>query len=185
MLALQGDFREHREMLESLGVQVSEVRTPLELDDVDALVLPGGESTTMSRLARTSGLGDAIAKRLHADGLATFGTCAGMILSAAQVRDGVPEQTSWGSFAAIVRRNGVGRQVASFEVPLRVEGFERPFPAVFIRPPVVEAVESNVEVLAEWEGRPVLCGQGRHLFATFHPELTADGRVHELFLERI
>lgn len=183
VLALQGDFREHREALQSLGVKVVEVRTPEDLDQVDALVLPGGESTAMSKLLDSSGLFDAIGKRLSNESLPTFGTCAGMILSAAEVLDGVAEQRQWGQFDAVVRRNGIGRQIASFEAAVVVKGLDTPMPGIFIRPPVVEKVGDDVEVLADWEGRPILCRQGSHLFATFHPELTNDARIHQLFLE--
>ena len=184
VLALQGDFREHIDALASVGVEGREVRTPADLDGVDALILPGGESTTISKLLLSSGLFDAITRRHHEASLPTMGTCAGMIVSAREIRDGRPDQRSFAVFDAVVRRNGIGRQVASFEAPVLLPSGD-PFPAVFIRPPVVETTGPEVEVLAEYDGRPVLCAQGPHLFATFHPELTADGRIHQLFVDRI
>lgn len=185
VLALQGDFREHREALERLGADVSEVRKPEDLDAVDALVIPGGESTVISKLLDSSGLRPAIESRLAGDDLAVMGTCAGMIVSAQTVEGAVAGQRSLGAFQAEVVRNAIGPQKASCEVDIAVEGLIEPFRAIFIRPPAVASVGPGVEVLAEWQGSPVLCRQGRHLFATFHPELASDDRIHELFLERV
>ena len=185
VLALQGDFRNHREVLEALGHRVVEVRLPEDLKDVDALVFPGGESTAISKLMSSSGLFQAIERRLHEGALPVFGTCAGMILSAEQVADGTPDQRSLGIFDAIVRRNGIGRQIASCEVDVPINGLDSTFRAVFIRPPVVEKIGPSVEVLGTWQGKPVLCAQGLHMFATFHPEVTGDSRIHQLFVERL
>jgi len=186
VLALQGDFREHREVLQRLGANVVEVRTPAQLEHVQGIVLPGGESTAISKLLVTSGLFDAISQRLRTDdGFGVLGTCAGVILSARNVLDGIADQRSFGVFDAEVRRNGVGPQRFSAEHPLTVAGFDSDFTAIFIRPPVIQSVGSGVDVLAEHDGYPVLCRQGIHMFATFHPELAADDRIHRLFLERL
>ncbi len=184
VLALQGAFAAHVRTLADLGASTREVRTPADLASVDALVMPGGESTTMSRLLRTSGLFDPVADRL-ADGLPVFGTCAGMILLAAEVVDGRPDQRSFGVLDMQVRRNGYGRQVDSFEADLDVKGLDGPLHAVFIRAPVVERVGQGVDVLAEHDGRPVIARSGAVLVASFHPELTGDGRLHAMFLEEV
>ncbi len=184
VLALQGAFAEHRVALTRLGCEVVDVRTPAQLGGVDALAMPGGESTTMSRLLGTSGLYEALETRL-ADDLPVFGTCAGMILLARQVVDGRPDQRTFGAIDITVRRNGYGRQVDSFEADLAVVGLDVPFRAVFIRAPKLESLGAGVEVLASHDGTPVLVRGGIHrqiLCASFHPELTADVRVHELFL---
>jgi pyridoxal 5'-phosphate synthase pdxT subunit len=173
VLALQGAFAEHAVAMGRLGATVVEVRTPKHLEQVEALAMPGGESTTMSKLLATSGLFDPLAARL-AEGMPTFGTCAGMILLAAQIADGRPDQ----------RRNGYGRQVDSFEADLDITGLSEPFTAVFIRAPVVERVGEGVTVLAEARGNPVLVQGGAHgqIFASsFHPEITPDLRIHQLF----
>jgi pyridoxal 5'-phosphate synthase pdxT subunit len=169
VLALQGNFREHLKMLRSLGAETTEVRKPAELEGLDGLVIPGGESTTFMRLMRLYGLDEAI-KRFPG---AVFGTCAGMI-----VLDG----NHLGLVDLTVRRNAFGRQVASFEADLTVQGGERPVRAVFIRAPWIEELGPNVEVLAELDGRPVLAREGRFLVASFHPELTDDTSLHERFL---
>ncbi len=182
MLALQGDVAEHAAALLSVGAHPVEVRVPDDLAGLDALVLPGGESTTMSRLLESSGLFDAVGERL-AEGMPAFGTCAGMILLAADVMDGRADQRSFGAIDVVVRRNGYGRQVDSFEQALPVEGLVGgPLDAVFIRAPVVERVGPGVEVLAEVDGSPVLCRQGPVLVAAFHPELSGDLRLHQLFV---
>lgn len=182
VLALQGAFAAHQQRLAELGVPTTQVRTPGQLAGVDALVMPGGESTTMSRLLTTSGLFDDLKARVS-DGMPVFGTCAGMILLAAEVLDGRPDQRSLGAVDLTVRRNGYGRQVDSFETDLDVVGFDRPFHAVFIRAPLVEAVGPAVEVLARHDGAPVLVRQGSVLAASFHPELTVDVRLHSMFLQ--
>jgi pyridoxal 5'-phosphate synthase pdxT subunit len=185
VLALQGAFAEHAVALRRLGVDVSEIRTPAQLASVEALVMPGGESTTMSKLLATSGLFDAISGRL-VEGMPTFGTCAGMILLARDVADGRPDQKSFGALDITVRRNGYGRQIDSFEADLRVQGLDIPFRAVFIRAPIVERVGPDVVVLATSRETPVLLSGGVHgnLFASsFHPEMTSDLSIHQLFLD--
>jgi 5'-phosphate synthase pdxT subunit len=188
VLALQGAFRRHAEALASLGAHPVEVRTPEDLCGVEGLVLPGGESTTMSRLLALSGLFEPIAERVAA-GMPTFGTCAGMILLAREIVDGRADQRSFGVLDVAVRRNAFGRQVDSFETDVHiewpaVEGLGGPaFPAVFIRAPVIERVGDEVEVLARVDGKPVLCRQGPVLAAAFHPELSDDLRLHQRFLE--
>jgi pyridoxal 5'-phosphate synthase pdxT subunit len=184
VLALQGAFGLHAVALTDLGARPVEVRTPADLARVQALVMPGGESTTMSMLLESSGLFDAIAERLH-DGMPVFGTCAGMILLASDVIDGRSDQRSFGAVDLAVRRNGYGRQVDSFEANLDVAGLDSPFPAVFIRAPVVESAGPGVTVLAQHEGRPVLAQQGRVSVAAFHPELAGDSRLHARFLEEV
>ncbi len=192
VLSLQGASKRHVEALASLGAHPVEVRTPEDLGGIEGLVLPGGESTTMSRLLDLSGLFDPIAERL-ADGMPAFGTCAGLILLAGDILDGRPDQRSFGVLDVSVRRNAFGRQVDSFETDLDVEGLVGGrFPAVFIRAPVVERVGAGVEVLAAVGGppgaagttpKPVLCRQGPVLAAAFHPELSDDLRLHRYFLE--
>lgn len=182
VLALQGSVREHAAALAELGAHPVEVRTPADLAGVDALVLPGGESTTMSLLLASSALYEPVVERL-AEGLPAMGTCAGMILLATSVLDGRPDQRSFGAIDLTVRRNAFGRQAESFEADLDVTGLPGGrFPAVFIRAPRVERAGEGVEVLATVDGHPVLCRQGAVLVAAFHPELAGDLRLHELFL---
>ena len=183
VLALQGSFREHAATLRALDADPVEVRSPDDLSGIDALILPGGESTTMSMLLASTGLFAPIADRL-ADGMPTFGTCAGMILLATEVLDGRPDQRSFAAIDISVRRNAFGRQVDSFEADLEVTGIDGdPVDAVFIRAPFVERVGDGVEVLAAVDGHPVLCRQDHVLVASFHPELSDDLRIHQLFLE--
>ncbi len=184
VLALQGAFAAHARTLRALGAEPQEVRQPGDLAGVDALIMPGGESTTMSMLLDSSGLRAPIATRI-AEGLPVFGTCAGLILLAAVVLDGRADQSSFGVLDVDVRRNAFGRQVDSFEADLDVAGFDAPFHGVFIRAPVVERAGSDVEVLASLRDTPVLVRQGAVLAASFHPELSGDDRVHELFLESL
>ncbi|HEY0519556.1 MAG TPA: pyridoxal 5'-phosphate synthase glutaminase subunit PdxT [Ilumatobacteraceae bacterium] len=184
VLALQGAFAAHQRAIESLGARSRQVRLPGDLDGIDALVMPGGESTTMSKLLTTSGLFDDL-KALVGDGLPVLGTCAGMILLATEVLDGRPDQLSFGAIDISVRRNGYGRQIDSFETDLDVEGLDLPFHAVFIRAPKVSAIGSNVEVLAEYDGVPVVARQGHVMVASFHPELTGDARLHAKFLQEV
>ncbi len=182
VLALQGAFARHVQVLDDLGVSGIEVRTAGELADVDALILPGGESTTMSMLLDSSGLRDEVADRISG-GMPVLGTCAGMILLAAHVADGRPDQRSFAAIDIDVRRNGYGRQVDSFESDLDVTDLDEPFHGVFIRAPVVDRVGDGVEVLATVDGRPVLCSQGSVVVASFHPEMAGDGRIHGRFLD--
>jgi 5'-phosphate synthase pdxT subunit len=186
VLALQGAFALHVRALERLGADAVEVRTGAELASVEALVIPGGESTTMSKLLVAMDLFDPLAERLTA-GMPALGTCAGMILLAREVLDGRADQRSFGAIDISVRRNAFGRQVDSFEADLNVTGLpEAPVHAVFIRAPVVESVGPEVEVLARVEqGRPVACRQGKVIVTSFHPELSPDLRVHELFLREL
>ena len=184
LLALQGAIGPHAEALRDLGAAPIDVRAPEQLGDVDALIIPGGESTTMSKLLDTSGLAGPLRERL-AGGLPTFGTCAGMIVLARTVLDGRADQNSYDGIDVTVRRNAFGRQVDSFEADLAVTGLDAPFHAVFIRAPFVEEVGEGVEVLASVDGHPVLCRQGRVMVSAFHPELTADRRLHQQFLDLI
>jgi 5'-phosphate synthase pdxT subunit len=186
VLALQGDVREHLAMLRAAGVETVAVRRPEELDSVDGLVLPGGESTTMSKLARIFDLLEPL-RQSAKSGLPMFGTCAGMIMLADRIEDGTAGQETIGGLDVVVRRNAFGRQVDSFEADLAVERLDRPFHAMFIRAPWVEEVGPEVEVVATVAtgpatGRIVAVRQG-HLFATsFHPEVTGDARLHEVFV---
>jgi 5'-phosphate synthase pdxT subunit len=185
VLALQGASARHASMLARLGAEPVTVRSPADLTDVSALVLPGGESTTMSMLLESSGLFEPLSERL-ADGLPALGTCAGMILLGREILDGRSDQRCFGAIDIDVRRNAFGRQVDSFEADLAVEGVgDRPVHAVFIRAPVVERIGTGVDVLATVEGRPVLCRQGPVIVAAFHPELGDDPRLHELFLNEV
>jgi 5'-phosphate synthase pdxT subunit len=182
VLALQGAFAAHVDRLRALGADAVEVRTPEDLSSVDGLVMPGGESTTMSNLLVSTQLFTPIAERI-ADGMPVFGTCAGMILLATTIRDGRADQRHFGVLDIAVRRNGYGRQVASFETDIKLVGDETPFHGVFIRAPRVEEVGDGVEILAELDGDPVLVQRDRLLAASFHPELAADPRLHERFVQ--
>ena len=186
ILALQGAVREHKESFATLGVQARAVRNPDDLDQVDMLVIPGGESTTISLLLGSSGLMEPVQQRLD-EGMPAFGTCAGMILLASEILDGRPDQRCFGAIDVSVRRNAFGRQIQSFETDLEVTGLDEPFHAVFIRAPAVERLGDGVEVLASVPAddgdRVVLCRQGSVLVASFHPELSGDARLHRLFLE--
>jgi pyridoxal 5'-phosphate synthase pdxT subunit len=172
VLAVQGNFREHVAMLRRLGAELVEVRKPEQLDGLDGLVIPGGESTAITRLIRLYGLEEAI----RSFAAPVFGTCAGMILL---------DREHLGLVDVLVRRNAYGRQVASFEADLELAGRDERLRGVFIRAPRVEEAGPEVEVLAELNGEPVLLRQGRYLVASFHPELTDDIRVHELFLDLV
>jgi 5'-phosphate synthase pdxT subunit len=185
VLALQGDFREHIAMLSLLGADAVEVRTADELAAIDGLVIPGGESTTIGRLATMYGLIEPIRARCR-DGMPAFGTCAGMIFLASNTIG--LDQPQIGALDATVERNAFGRQVDSFEADLEVTGLSEPIHAVFIRAPWIAKVGADVEVLASVPGprderHPVLVRQGRILASSFHPELTQDTRLHEMFVE--
>jgi 5'-phosphate synthase pdxT subunit len=179
VLAVQGNFREHLAVLRRLGVEASEVRKPDQLDGLDGLIIPGGESTAIGKLVRAYELEPAI---VAFEG-AIFGTCAGMILLAREAVDGLPGQPLLGLIDIVVRRNAYGRQVRSFETDLEMAGESKTLRAVFIRAPWIESAGPAVEILARHDGRPVLAREGRILVAAFHPELTGDTRVHELFCE--
>jgi 5'-phosphate synthase pdxT subunit len=185
VLALQGAFREQAESLRALDARATLVKTPAELAGVDAVVLPGGESTTVDKLLDSSGLRTPLRDALRA-GMPALAVCAGLIVLATEVVDGRADQQPLGVIDVTVRRNGYGRQRDSFEAGLTVDGLAGgAFPGVFIRAPVVERVGSGVEVLAEHDGRTVLGRDGQVLFATFHPELAGDLRVHQLFLQKV
>ncbi|MEY3656212.1 MAG: glutamine amidotransferase subunit PdxT [Actinomycetota bacterium] len=179
VLALQGAFAAHAECVASLGVSVLEVRTAEQLQSVDALVMPGGESSTMSQLLLSSGLFDAIAQRIT-EGMPTFGTCAGMILLASEVLDGRSDQRSFGAIDISVRRNAFGRQIDSFESDINTPFGD--FHGVFIRAPRIERVGADVEVIGRLGDEPVLVRQGNVLAASFHPELAGDARLHDYFV---
>ena len=185
VLALQGDVREHRAALAELGCRTSGVRTEADLDGLDAIVLPGGESTAISHLLVTSGRERPLRERLEA-GLPAFGTCAGLVLLATTITDGRSDQCGFGLLDVAVRRNGYGRQADSFEGTCVVEGVGE-VPTVFIRAPRITSVGESVEVLATIDvgdgEHPVLVRHGQLLGASFHPELTDDRRVHQLFVE--
>ncbi len=185
VLALQGAVAEHERALRASGAEVRKVRRPSELEGLDGLVVPGGESTAMARLAAPVHLMPAIREHLD-DGMAVFGTCAGLILAADTVSDAEALKgfERIRGLGVVVRRNAYGSQLSSFEDRLEVDGLDSPLPAVFIRAPIIEEVTSpEVEVLAESHGNPVAVRQGRILAASFHPELTPDFRLHQLFTD--
>ena len=199
VLAIQGDVREHMHALSALGAQVIGVRRPRELDDVDALVIPGGESTTMDKLVRAFDLQEPLRKRI-ADAMPVYGSCAGMIMLADRIADARPDQDTLGGLDITVRRNAFGRQVDSFEEELHIpriagattapEGHLQTFKAVFIRAPWVDEMGESVEVLATVEtgpaqGRVVAVQQGNLLATSFHPEVTGDHRIHEYFMQMV
>jgi 5'-phosphate synthase pdxT subunit len=185
VLALQGAFAAHAACLRALDAEPREVRTPAELRDVDAIVIPGGESTTMSMLLGSAGLLDPLGQRLQ-DGLPALGTCAGMILLGSEILDGRDDQRCLGAVDISVRRNAFGRQVDSFEADLDLVELGPPaFRAVFIRAPFVERAGAGVEVLATVDGHPVLCRQGAVTVTAFHPELSHDLRLHHHFLRSL
>lgn len=190
VLALQGDVREHIHALHASGADARPVRRPGELGVVDGLVIPGGESTTMSKLADVFELREPITKRIAA-GMPVYGSCAGMIMLATEVLDGRPDQRGFDGIRMVVRRNAFGRQVDSFEAPVEIAGVPgSPFHAVFIRAPWVERVSEEVEVLGRVTegpaaGRIVAVRQGNLLATSFHPELTGDLRVHRLFVDLV
>ena len=182
VLALQGDVREHLAILGDLGSEAVPVKKPELLDKLDALILPGGESTTIGKMAVRFGLLDPLRAAIES-GLPVFGTCAGMILLAGAVTEG--DQPLIGVLDVVVKRNAFGRQNESFEADLEVEGLDAPFHAVFIRAPWIEKVGSDVEVLSEVDDHPVMVRQGHILATSFHPELTGDGRIHRMLLDSI
>jgi len=184
VLAVQGAVTEHEAALADVGARSCRVRSAADLEGLDGLVIPGGESTTFGLVAGESGLLDALRARVDA-GLPVFGTCAGMILLADTILDGRPDQIALNAIDIVVRRNGYGRQVDSFETDVEVTGFDRPFHAVFIRAPRIERTAADVEVLARHDGDPVLVRRGNVLAASFHPELTSDDRVHRLFADMV
>jgi 5'-phosphate synthase pdxT subunit len=185
VLALQGDVREHLSVLSGLGARAIPIRRPNELDDIDGIVIPGGESTTMSRLLDVFELRKPLQDKLS-DGLAGYGSCAGMIMLATTILDGRADQVPLGAIDIAVRRNAFGRQVDSFESDLEFTGLAGPpVRAVFIRAPWVESVGPTVEVLARVGEHPVAVSAGAVLATSFHPEITGDHRVHDLFLRMV
>lgn len=184
VFALQGDVREHLTTLTRLGAEAFSVRRPDELARCDGLVLPGGESTTMAKLARTFDLLDPLRERVR-EGLPVLGTCAGMILLADRILDGAEGQETVGGIDMTVRRNAFGRQVDSFEEEIEMRGLDGTVHGVFIRAPWVEQVGPDVDVLAEAAGHAVAVRQGALMATSFHPEVGGDGRVHRLFVELV
>jgi 5'-phosphate synthase pdxT subunit len=187
VLALQGDVREHLNSLSLLNVAVQKVRTVEELETVNALIIPGGESTTISMLAKRVGLMNPLRKFVQ-DKKAVYGSCAGMIMLANEILDGRKDQETIGGLDITVRRNAFGRQVDSFETDLKIKNFEKEFRAVFIRAPWVERIGDDVEVLAtvktsDNKEHPVMVRQDNLLATAFHPELTTDSRIHEFFVQ--
>lgn len=183
VLALQGAFREHRFAFERLGSHVREVRVPEQLDGLSGIVIPGGESTTMSKLIDSYGLRDVL-REFHDNGGAVWGTCAGAINVANEIV-GRPQQPRLGLLDIAVERNSYGRQVASFETDLDVAGLAEPFHALFIRAPRIVEVGPSVRVLASYAGDPVLVRSDRVMASVFHPELSEDDRIHEYFLREL
>ncbi|MEY3115303.1 MAG: pyridoxal 5'-phosphate synthase glutaminase subunit PdxT [Candidatus Nanopelagicaceae bacterium] len=185
VLALQGDVREHISALSDCGVGAIEVRTLSELESVQALVIPGGESTTISKLARAFGLFETLQERIRT-GMPVYGSCAGLILLADRVLDAIVGQESFGGLNVTARRNAFGRQVDSFESDIEFKGITGPkFRAIFIRAPWIEDCGEGVEVLAQIDGHPVAVRSKNLLATSFHPELTSDNRIHRYFVETI
>lgn len=184
VLALQGAFREHRQMLEQCGVDVIEVRKPEDIEQIDGLIIPGGESTTIGKLLVEWGLAERIKGRAQ-QGMPIFGTCAGLIVMAKEIV-GYPEQPRLGLLDIAVRRNAYGRQVDSFEHEFFIpELGDVPFKAVFIRAPYIDSYQPSVQVLAEYGGKAIFARQKNILVASFHPELTGDDRIHRYFLKMV
>jgi len=182
VMAIQGDFREHKLMLESLGVKAEEVRLARHLVGLDGLIVPGGESTTIGMLARQNGLESAVRERVQEGSLAVWGTCAGAIWLAKDIPQ-YPDQPRLGILDITIQRNAYGRQVESFEEDLEIDVLDKPYRAVFIRAPAISRVGEDVKILAKHREKIVLVRCEKLLAGTFHPELTKDTRVHELFLE--
>ena len=182
VLALQGDVREHARSVRLAGGEALEVRTQADLDSVDALIIPGGESTTIGRLANLYGLVDPLRKHIRS-GMPTLGTCAGMIFLASDVTEG--SQTQLGILDMVVERNAFGRQNESFECDLDVDGWDEGVHAVFIRAPLVHSTGPDIDILAVHGGRPVLVRKGNVLACAFHPELTGDTRLHRMLLDMV
>ncbi|CAI8329604.1 MAG: Pyridoxal 5'-phosphate synthase subunit PdxT [Acidimicrobiaceae bacterium] len=184
VLALQGAFKLHVQALERLGVEALEVRSLENFEASEALIIPGGESTTMSFLLESSGIFEALHER-SINGMPILGTCAGMILLSSKITDGRNDQKPLKLIDIEVRRNGYGRQIDSFESDLMIEGFKDFFKGVFIRAPLVESVGEKVDVLAELNGQPIMCRQESTIVTSFHPELADDDRIHAEFLEMV
>jgi len=182
VLALQGDVREHLRILDGLGIDAVTVKKPTELSTVDGLVIPGGESTTIGKMAVRFGLLEPLRTSIQ-DGLPVYGTCAGMIFLACAVTEG--DQPLLGVLDVVVKRNAFGRQNESFEANLEIDGLDSPFHAVFIRAPWIDKVGSEVEVLSSVDEHPVMVRHDNVMATSFHPELTGDERIHQMFLDSI
>lgn len=184
VLGLQGDIREHVEILKKIGVEATVVKLPEHLEKVDALIIPGGESTTIWKLMKITGLDKALKERIR-NNFPVYGTCAGMIVLSNGVEN-YPEQETLKVIDIKVKRNAFGRQVESFEADLKIKDIPgKPFRGVFIRAPLIVDYGENVEILCEYDGNPVMARQGNILVSSFHPELTEDTRVHEFFLKMV
>jgi len=184
VLALQGAFREHVLSVEALGVSAVPVRLPHQLEGLDGLIMPGGESTAIAKLMRTYGFYEAI-RECHDEGMAVWGTCAGAILMAREIADAAAEQEPLGLMDCVIQRNAYGRQIDSFQVDLTIEGIEETFPGVFIRAPIITSVGERVRVIGRHEGKVIAAREGDLLATTFHPELTGDVRLHRYFVESV
>ncbi|HPV62902.1 MAG TPA: pyridoxal 5'-phosphate synthase glutaminase subunit PdxT [Fervidobacterium sp.] len=179
---VQGDFREHKWMIEKLGIETMVVKSPEDLDKVDGLIIPGGESTTMIRIMKMTGLFEKLREKIKT-GFPVYGTCAGLIVLAKEIEN--YPQESLGVIDIKVMRNAYGRQVDSFDEMIEIKGFDRPFKAVFIRAPRIDSYGPDVEVLAFLDNSPVMCRQRNVLVTSFHPELTEDVRIHEYFVNMV
>jgi len=182
VLALQGDFREHINMLKKLEVETVEVRTKKDLEEIQGLIIPGGESTTIGKLLIKYSLDKSIIKK-YKEGMAIYGTCAGAILLASEIIGN--EQPKLGLIDISVARNAYGRQIDSFETDLEIDGFNKNFHSIFIRAPIIRKIRNGVKILAKHKKEPVLLRNGRILISTFHPEMTDDTRIHEYFIKMI
>ncbi len=181
VLALQGAFESHLKTFETMGIDAVSVKTVEDLNRIERLVIPGGESTAIQMLLESNSLSGPLKERLH-EKMPVFGTCAGMIVLSRIILDGREDQSPLNAIDIVVRRNAFGRQIDSFESPIEVKGLSEPFPAIFIRAPIVESVGDNVNVYAKVDDQIVLCGNASTLVASFHPELSSDTRIHEMFL---
>ena len=181
VLALQGAFESHLKTFETMGIDAVSVNTVEDLNRIERLVIPGGESTAIQMLLESNSLSGPLKERLH-EKMPVFGTCAGMIVLSRSILDGREDQSPLNAIDIVVRRNAFGRQIDSFESPIEVKGLSEPFPAIFIRAPIVESVGDNVNVYAKVDDQIVLCGNASTLVASFHPELSSDTRIHEMFL---
>jgi len=181
VLALQGAFESHLKTFETMGIDAVSVKTVEDLNRIERLVIPGGESTAIQMLLESNSLSGPLKERLH-EKMPVFGTCAGMIVLSRIILDGREDQSPLNAIDIVVRRNAFGRQIDSFESPIEVKGLGEPFPAIFIRAPIVESVGDNVNVYAKVDDQIVLCGNASTLVASFHPELSSDTRIHEMFL---
>jgi 5'-phosphate synthase pdxT subunit len=179
VLALQGDFREHICALNKIGVESTEVKTKADLDGIDGLIIPGGESTAIGKLLSKYSLDKAIIKK-YKKGMAIYGTCAGAILLAKEIEDST--QPSLGLIDMAIARNAYGRQIDSFEADIHITGMKKPFNAIFIRAPIITKIRNGVKIIAKHKSQPVMLRKDKILISTFHPELTDDLRVHEYFL---